>query len=75
MEEISGLDRADAMALIEELAEWAGQDRFVHEHSWRPHDVVMWDNTWTMHLVMPYDNVNQRRRMHRTAIAGSEAVM
>jgi alpha-ketoglutarate-dependent taurine dioxygenase len=75
MEKISGLDDADAKALVEELAEWSSQDRFVYEHSWRPHDVVMWDNTWTMHLVMPYDNANQRRRMHRTAIAGSEAVL
>ena len=75
METISGMGHAETKALVEELTEWASQDHFVYEHSWRPHDVVMWDNTWTMHLVMPYDNANQRRRMHRTAIAGSQTVI
>ena len=75
MERVMGLDERQTRELVDELTEWATQERFVYEHSWRPHDVVMWDNTWTMHLVMPYDKVNQRRTMHRTAIAGSEAVM
>ena len=35
----------------------------------------MGDNTWTMHLVMPYDPASRRRVMHRTAIAGVEAVL
>ena len=39
------------------------------------HDVPMGDNTWTMHLVMPYDPASRRRVMHRTAIAGVEAVL
>ncbi len=75
MERIIGLDEEETRALVEELTEWASQDRFVYEHSWEPHDVVMWDNTWTMHLVMPYDQARQRRVMHRTAIAGTEAVL
>ena len=75
MERIVGWDEGEARALVEELAEWATQDRLVYEHTWRPHDVLMWDNTWTMHLVMPYDLASQRRVMHRTAIAGVEAVL
>ncbi len=75
MEEIIGWDEEETRALVEELTEWATQDRFVYEHSWRPHDILMWDNRWTMHLVMPYDTASQRRVMHRTAIAGVEAVL
>ena len=75
MERIIGRGESESRALVEELTEWATQDRFVYEHSWRPHDVVMWNNTWTMHLVMPYDQARQRRVMHRTAIAGIEAVL
>ncbi len=75
MERIDGLDEAATRALVEELTEWASRDRFVYEHVWQPHDIVMWDNTWTMHLVMPYDHGHQRRVMHRTAIAGTEAVL
>lgn len=70
-----GLDDVDAQALVEELTQWATQDRFVYEHAWQQHDVVMWDNTWTMHLVMPYDAATQRRVMHRTNFAGVEAVL
>ena len=75
MERIGGLDEDETRALVEELSEWASQDRFVYQHSWRRHDVVMWDNTWTMHLVLPYDQATKRRVMHRTAIAGTEAVL
>ena len=75
MERIIGRGESESRALVEELTEWATQERFVYEHSWRPHDVVMWNNTWTMHLVMPYDQARQRRVMHRTAIAGVEAVL
>ncbi len=75
MERIIGRGESESRALVEELTEWATQERFVYEHSWRPHDVVMWNNTWTMHLVMPYDQARQRRVMHRTAIAGAEAVL
>ena len=75
MERIVGWDEEETRSLVEELTEWAAQDRFVYEHAWQQHDVVMWDNTWTMHIVLPYDPGSQRRVMHRTAIAGVEAVL
>ena len=74
MERILGLNELRSRDLVEELTEWATQERFVYEHAWQPHDVLMWDNTWTMHLVMPYDQGSQRRVMHRTAIAGEIGV-
>ena len=75
MRKIVGWGEEETRSLVEELTEWATQDRFVYEHSWLQHDVVMWDNTWTMHMVLPYDVTSQRRIMHRTAIAGVEAVL
>ena len=75
MRKIVGWGEEETRPIVEELTEWATQDRFVYQHSWMGHDVVMWDNTWTMHMVLPYDTTSQRRIMHRTAIAGVEAVL
>ena len=75
MRQIVGWEEEETRPLVEELTEWAPQDRFVYQHSWLQHDVVMWDNTWTMHMVLPYDTSSQRRIMHRTAVAGVEAVL
>tara|TARA_Y100000780_G_C13550841_1_gene365251 strand:- start:487 stop:714 length:228 start_codon:yes stop_codon:yes gene_type:complete len=75
MRQIVGWEEEETRPLVEELTEWATQDRFVYQHSWLQHDVVMWDNTWTMHMVLPYDTSTQRRIMHRTAVAGVEAVL
>ena len=75
MQQIVGWGEDQTQTLVEELTRWATQDRYIYEHSWREHDVVMWDNTWTMHMVLPYDASSQKRIMHRTAIAGVEAVL
>ena len=75
MRKIIGWSEEETRSLVEELTEWATQDRFVYQHLWLQHDVVMWDNTWTMHMVLPYDTSTQRRIMHRTAVAGVEAVL
>ena len=61
-------------ALIEELTDWASQDRFVYRHQWRPDDVLMWDNRSTMHLVTPFDAATERRVMHRTTLLGTAPV-
>ena len=53
---IEDLSPADSAALLEELVEFATQERFVYSHTWRKDDVVMWDNRCTMHAVTPFDN-------------------
>ncbi len=70
---IEGMADDEAVALVAELAEFAGEARFVYEHTWSPDDIVMWDNRCTMHYVTPHDPT-ERRVMHRTTIAGEEAV-
>lgn len=74
MERIEGLDDQETRDLIEELTEWASQDRFVYRHKWRPDDVLMWDNRSTMHLVTPFDAASERRVMHRTTLLGTAPV-
>ena len=75
MERILGVSGSESRQLIEELMAWATQDRFVYRHRWRPHDVLMWDNRWTIHVVIPFDHARERRMMHRTTIAGTDAVI
>ena len=71
---IEGMDPEDAVSLIAELTEFAGQPRFVYEHQWETHDIMMWDNRCTMHYVTPHDPM-ERRVMHRTTIAGDAKVV
>lgn len=71
--QVEGLSKAESVALIDELAEFASRDEFVYEHQWEPHDMVLWDNRCTMHRVTPHDPA-ERRVMHRTTIAGEGPV-
>ncbi len=72
---IDGLSYADTRALVDELAAWAGAERFVYRHRWRPGDVLLWDNRWTMHRATPYDLARHRRVMRGATLTGSEAVV
>jgi alpha-ketoglutarate-dependent 2,4-dichlorophenoxyacetate dioxygenase len=74
IETIAGWDRAESMALVEELTAWASQERFTHRHRWRAHDVIMWDNGWTMHRVTPFDIGRVRRVMHGVVLLGTERI-
>ena len=70
MVNVVGMDPSEGRALLDELIAHATQSRYVYQHSWEPHDVVMWDNRCTMHSVEPFDNANVRRIMHRVTLAG-----
>jgi alpha-ketoglutarate-dependent taurine dioxygenase len=71
---IEGLPDAEGRALIAELTEIAGQKKYVYEHTWETHDILLWDNRCTMHYVTPHDPM-ERRVMHRTTIAGDAPVV
>jgi alpha-ketoglutarate-dependent 2,4-dichlorophenoxyacetate dioxygenase len=66
---VIGWPLAEGRALIEELMAFATQRRFVYQHRWALHDLVMWDNRCTMHRGLPYDDLKYRRVMHRTTVA------
>ena len=73
-DQIEGMEDDEAVDTIMELAEFAGQDRFVHSHEWETHDILLWDNRCTMHIVTPHDPT-ERRVMHRTTIVGDGLVV
>ena len=75
MDRVVGLAAEEGRKLLDELTAFAVQDRFVYRHTWAKDDVIMWDNRCTMHAVTPYDNVNVRRTMHRTTLAGDGPVI
>lgn len=72
---IDGMDMDSGRALLAELVDFAGQDRFVYRHQWEANDLVVWDNRTTLHRLRPYDIANHRRVMQRITVAGSEPVV
>ena len=73
-DEVEGMSPEAGRALIKELAEFAGQPRFVYRHRWEPDDVLIWDNRCTMHQVTAFDP-SERRVMHRTTVVGDAPVI
>ena len=55
------------------LQEWAAQPAYSLRHKWTKGDFVIWDNTGALHRAIPYE-ASTGRMMHRTSIAGTEAV-
>jgi taurine dioxygenase len=67
---IVGMPDAEAKALVDELVEFATQDRFVHRHVWRANDVVMWDNRSTFHTGTLFDDTKYKRLIYRMMVKG-----
>ncbi len=70
---VVGQSIAAGRAMLVRLQEWAAQPDYSYRHQWEEGDFVVWDNTGAMHRVIPYD-ARSGRMMHRTSIAGTEAV-
>ncbi|MFT3967739.1 MAG: TauD/TfdA family dioxygenase [Sphingobium sp.] len=70
---VAGMEIVHGRALLTRLLEWAVQPDFTYRHQWSEGDFVVWDNCGAMHRVIPYD-WESGRMMHRTSIAGQEAV-
>jgi alpha-ketoglutarate-dependent taurine dioxygenase len=70
---VVGMPLAEGRALLARLLEWAGQPDFSYSHEWGEGDLVSWNNCSTLHRVIPYDR-DSGRMMHRTSLAGTEAV-
>jgi alpha-ketoglutarate-dependent taurine dioxygenase len=70
---VVGMSQAEGRALLARLLEWTAQPAFTYRHQWQVGDLVIWDNTGALHRVVPY-SVDSGRRMHRTSVAGVEAV-
>ena len=71
---VIGQSKAEGRALLVRLLEWAAQPAFTYRHHWQEGDLVIWDNTGALHRVIPYAT-DSGRTMHRTSVAGVEAVV
>ena len=70
---VVGTSQAEGRALLARLLDWTAQPAFSYRHKWEEGDCVVWDNTCALHRVIPYSQ-DSGRMMHRTTIAGVEAV-
>ena len=74
-EGIEGMEKKEALALIEELAERIIEPRFRHTHHWQVGDLLMWDNCTVQHLAsFDYQWPEHRRLMERVTVGGSVPV-
>jgi taurine dioxygenase len=60
----------DGLDLIQDLTDFATQDRFVYRHKWRSGDVLAWDNRRSLHTGTPFDANAHIRHVHRTWVKG-----
>lgn len=71
--DIEGMPHEEGRALLKELDEFATQDDFTYRHNWKKGDLVIFNNPALLHKSFPY-NRESGRMMHRTTIAGTEAI-
>lgn len=68
--EVVGMPNPQGLDLVQELVEFATQDRFVFRHKWRVGDILMWDNRCTLHTGTLFDDTKYIREMHRLWVRG-----
>jgi alpha-ketoglutarate-dependent 2,4-dichlorophenoxyacetate dioxygenase len=68
---IDGMADAEAEALNAELVALATRPENTYRHKWSTGDIIIWDNRAVLHRGLPYDEVNDRRLMIRTTLAGA----
>ncbi len=67
---VVGMPNPEGLELLNELVEFATQDRFIYRHKWRVGDVLIWDNRCTLHTGTRFDVTKYQRHVHRTWIKG-----
>ena len=70
---IEGLPDAEGETLLNTLFDHQEQPKFIYEHIWRPHDLLMWDNRCTLHARTDF-SATERRLMRRLTILGEKPV-
>jgi taurine dioxygenase len=69
---VSGMDPADGKAMVDDLVEFATQERFVHAHVWKEGDLLMWDNRNTLHTGTLFEDAKYKRHIHRMMVTGDK---
>jgi len=70
---VEGMGEAEGRAYLDDLLERSTLPERVYRHEWAVGDLVIWDNRGVLHRATRYD-ASSKRDMHRTTIAGNEAV-
>jgi alpha-ketoglutarate-dependent taurine dioxygenase len=70
---VEGRGVAEGKAYLADLLERSTVPERVYRHEWSVGDLVIWDNRGVLHRATRYDPTSARD-MHRTTIAGNEAV-
>jgi alpha-ketoglutarate-dependent taurine dioxygenase len=70
---VEGMDEDAGRAYLADLLERSTVPERVYRHEWAVGDLVIWDNRGVLHRATRYDPTSARD-MHRTTIAGNEAV-
>jgi alpha-ketoglutarate-dependent taurine dioxygenase len=70
---VEGRGVAEGKAYLADLLERSTVPERVYRHEWAVGDLVIWDNRGVLHRATRYDPTSARD-MHRTTIAGNEAV-
>jgi alpha-ketoglutarate-dependent taurine dioxygenase len=69
---ISGLDRKESDALLDELFEYIYADDNVYAHHWQTNDVIIWDNIALQHC-RPQSMGSAPRHLRRLSLDGWNA--
>jgi alpha-ketoglutarate-dependent 2,4-dichlorophenoxyacetate dioxygenase len=67
---IRGMPEEAGRALLQELLEFATQEKFTYTHRWTVGDLVMYDNRAVLHRARPYKISEHPRILHRTTVMG-----
>lgn len=68
---ILGMPRSESNALLDELFEWASQDRYQWQQEWRVGDTIMWENRSAWHSGSLDYPLDQLRKFFRTTVRGT----
>ena len=71
---VIGWPQEKGAKLLEELVEFATQERFRYVHKWQPRDVLIWDDSCTLHRAVPFDDQKYRRELRWCSARELEAV-
>jgi len=70
---VEGMSEEEGRAYLADLLDRSTVPDRVYRHEWAVGDLVIWDNRGVLHRATRYDP-SSARDMHRTTIAGNEAV-
>jgi alpha-ketoglutarate-dependent taurine dioxygenase len=70
---VEGMGEAEGRGYLDDLLARSTVPERIYRHEWAVGDLVIWDNRGVLHRATRYD-ASSARDMHRTTIAGDEAV-